>query len=81
LRYYTAHKGEIPHLLLEAGIHPYYLAPYSGDLNGIERLWKWLRERNLHSTFFQNLPELKETIWKFFCYIAGVKEQVISRVA
>jgi transposase len=78
---HTAHKGDIPQLLEDAGIHPYYLAPYSGDLNGIERLWKWLRERNLHDTFFRSLQELKQAIREFFCYIAGVKEQVISRVA
>lgn len=77
----TAHKGEIPDGLEAAGIHPFYLTPYSGDLNGIEDLWKWLRERNLHNTFFQALPEVKQAIWRFFCYIAGVKEQVISRVA
>lgn len=78
---HKAHKGDIPKLLEKAGIHPYYLAPYSGDLNGIERLWKWMRERNLHNTFFNSLTEVKQAIWKFFCYIAGVKEQVISRVA
>ncbi|MBI1927394.1 transposase [Candidatus Poribacteria bacterium] len=78
---HTAHKGEIPRWLEDVGIHPFDLSPDSGDLNGIEHLWKWLRERNLHNAFFQKLSEVKQAIWHFFCYIAGVKEQVVSRVA
>lgn len=77
---HKAHK-KIDRVLKEAKICPYYLAPYCGDLNGIERLWAWLRERNLHNVFFQNLPELKAAIREFFCYIAGVKNRVSTRVA
>lgn len=77
---HTAHKW-IDQALQQAGIRPYYLAPYCGDLNAIERLWAWLRERNLHNVFFQSLPELKAAIREFFCYIAGIKDRVIARVA
>ncbi len=77
---HAAHK-RIDKELEEAGITPYYLAPYCGDLNGIEHLWAWVRERNLHSVFFQNLEDLKAAIRQFFCYIAGVKEKVVARVA
>lgn len=64
-----------------AGIHPYYMAPACGDLNRIEYLWAWMRERNLHSIFFQTLQELKAAIREFFCYIAGRKQLVLNRVA
>lgn len=77
---HSAHK-KIDRAFREAGIHPYYLAAGCGDLNGIEHLWAWLRERNLHNVFFQSLPELKAAIREFFCYIAGVKNRVIARVA
>lgn len=77
---HSAHK-RIDRALREAGIRPYYLASGCGDLNGIERLWAWLRERNLHNVFFQSLPELMAAIREFFCYIAGVKNRVITRVA
>jgi len=40
-----------------------------------------LRRRNLHNEFFLTLPELKTAIRRFFCYIAGVKQQVIKCVA
>ena len=75
-----AHK-RLDALWEEAGIHPYFLAPYCGDLNRIERLWAWLRQRQLHNVFFQNMAELKAAIRHFFCYIAGVKDQVRAHVA
>jgi transposase len=77
---HSAHK-KLDRVFGEAGIHPYYLAAGCGDLNGIEHLWAWLRERNLHNVFFQSLPQLKADIREFFCYIAGVKDRVIARVA
>lgn len=74
------------HLKLEgefqaAGITPYYLKPRCSILNGIEHLWKWMRSRNFHNHFFQTVPELKKAVTRFFCYIAGIKAQVIQRVA
>jgi transposase len=77
---HSAHKG-LDAVWEAAGIHPYFLAPYCGDLNGIERLWAWLRQRQLHNVFFPSLPDLMAAIRHFFCYIAGVKKQVIARVA
>jgi transposase len=75
-----AHK-KLDEAFAQAGIRPYYLSPYCGDLNGIERLWAWMRGRNLHNVFFESLAALKAAIREFFCYIAGVKERVIARVA
>jgi transposase len=61
-------------------VKPYYLLPYSPDLNVIERLWKWLRERITHNFFFETLEELKKSIRNFFSYIANIKEQVALRL-
>jgi transposase len=77
---HAAHKN-LDEDFQNAGLHPYYLKPRCSELNGIEHLWKWLRRRNLHNEFFLTLPELKTAIQRFFCYIAGVKEQVIRCVA
>ncbi len=49
----------------------------SPDLNPIERLWDWLAELMIKNDFFETIPVLKKAIRHFFCYIAGVKEQVI----
>jgi transposase len=50
----------------------------SPDLNPIERIWDWLSELMIKNDFFERLNALKRAIRHFFCYIAGVKEQVIS---
>lgn len=50
----------------------------SPDLNPIERVWDWLSERMIKNDFFETEGELKKAIGHFFCYIAGIKEQVIS---
>jgi transposase len=65
----------------QARIHPHFLKPRCSKLNGIERLWKWLRTRNLHNRFFNTVEELKMAIQYFFCYISGVKSQIIRCVA
>ncbi len=49
----------------------------SPDLNPIERLWDWLAELMIKNDFFETIPTLKHAIRHFFCYIAGIKEQVI----
>lgn len=77
---HSAHKKQEA-AFKAAGIHPYYMAPACGDLNRIEYLWAWMRERNLHSVFFETLQELKTAIREFFCYIAGRKQLVLNKVA
>ena len=77
---HPAHK-KLDEDFQKVGIRLYYLKPRCSELNGIEHLWKWLRRRNLHNEFFLTLPELETAIRRFFCYIAGVKPQVIKCVA
>ena len=50
----------------------------SPDLNPIERLWDWLADLMIKNDFFERLDALKRAIRHFFCYIAGIKEQVIQ---
>jgi transposase len=50
----------------------------SPDLNPIERLWDWLTDLMIKNDFFERLDALKRSIRHFFCYIAGIKEQVLS---
>lgn len=50
----------------------------SPDLNPIERVWDWLSDRMIKDEFFETKEDLKQAIRHFFCYIAGIKSQVLS---
>jgi transposase len=50
----------------------------SPDLNPIERLWDWLSDRMIKDDFFETKADLKRAVRCFFCYIAGLKNQVLS---
>jgi len=50
----------------------------SPDLNPIERLWDWLSDLMIKNDFFERLNALQRAVRHFFCYIAGIKEQVIQ---
>jgi transposase len=50
----------------------------SPDLNPIERVWDWLSDRMIKDEFFETKEDLKQAIRHFFCYIAGIKNQVLS---
>jgi putative transposase len=50
----------------------------SPDLNPIEHLWDWLAEQRIKNEFFETIASLKQAVRRFFSYIAGVKDQVIS---
>jgi transposase len=49
----------------------------SPDLNPQEHIWDWLSELMMKNDFFETTAALKKAIRHFFCYIAGIKEQVI----
>ena len=49
---------------------------YAPELNPQERIWKCLHRVGTHNHWFATLTEQIEAIRNFFCYLAGVKEQV-----
>jgi transposase len=50
----------------------------SPELNPIERLWDWLTDLMIKNDFFERLDALKRAVRHFFCYIAGIKDQVLT---
>lgn len=44
----------------------HFLPPYSPNLNPIERLWKWMKERVLYNTYYEGFEEFKMSIMGFF---------------
>ena len=43
-----------------------FLPPYSPNLNPIERLWKWMKERIIYNTHYPGFEEFKSAIFGFF---------------
>jgi DDE superfamily endonuclease/Winged helix-turn helix len=75
----TQHQGADIEEVVRAAAGRLVLKPqpaYSPELNPQERLWKWLRHVVTHHHWFATLREHIETIYNFFRYLAGVKDQV-----
>ena len=44
----------------------HFLPPYSPNLNPIERLWKWLKERVIYNTYYEEFEEFRDAVFGFF---------------
>lgn len=44
----------------------HFLPPYSPNLNPIERLWKWMKERVIYNVYYEGFDEFKMAIMGFF---------------
>lgn len=43
----------------------HFLPPYSPNLNPIERLWKWMRERIMYNTYYESFESFRSAIIGF----------------
>lgn len=48
----------------------HFLPPYSPNLNPIERLWKWMKERVIYNTYYEHFEEFKGAIMGFFALLS-----------
>lgn len=44
----------------------HFLPPYSPNLNPIERLWKWMKERVIYNMYYPNFEEFRLSVLGFF---------------
>lgn len=44
----------------------HHLPPYSPNLNPIERLWKWMKERVIYNSYYEHFEDFKKAIFGFF---------------
>jgi transposase len=63
VRYYKNKK--VKAYLENSRIEVHYLPPYSPNLNPIERLWKWMKERVLYNTYYEKYDEFKQAVFGF----------------
>jgi transposase len=58
---------------LEASkISLHFLPPYSPNLNPIERLWKWMKERVIYNTYYEHFEDFRSAIFGFFALLSSV---------
>lgn len=51
----------------------HFLPPYSPNLNPIERLWKWMKERVVYNSYYEHFEEFKNAIIGFFALLSTLK--------
>lgn len=57
-----------------------FLPPYSPDLNLIEGLWKWLKEKVVYNVFYSSIQEIKNNVHCFLSTINNNLKEVIDRL-
>lgn len=77
-RYYR--NKEVKKYLETSKIKLCFLPPYSPNLNPIERLWKWMKERVIYNAYYQGFDEFRMGIMGFFSTLStAAPESVIGK--
>lgn len=63
-RYYR--NKAVTEYLKTSKIRLHFLPPYSPNLNPIERLWKWMKERVIYNTYYAEFEDFKLAVFGFF---------------
>lgn len=63
-RYYR--NKAVTEYLKTSKIRLRFLPPYSPNLNPIERLWKWMKERVIYNTYYPEFEDFKLAVFGFF---------------
>jgi len=62
----------VKHYLKDSKIQAHFLPPYSPNLNPIERLWKWMKQRVLYNTYYQEFEDFKHAIFGFLQSVSSL---------
>ena len=63
-------KKAVTEYLKTAKIQLHFLPPYSPNLNPIERLWKWMKERVIYNTYYREFEDFRSAVFGFFSTLA-----------
>jgi len=67
-RYYR--NKTVAEYLMTSKVRLHFLPPYSPNLNPIERLWKWMKERVVYNTYYQEFEDFKSAVFGFFATLS-----------
>lgn len=67
-RYYR-NKAVTEHLKASK-IQLHFLPVYSPNLNPIERLWKWMKERVIYNTYYPEFEDFRTAVFGFFALLS-----------
>ena len=77
-RYYR-NKAVAEHLKTSK-IQLHFLPVYSPNLNPIERLWKWMKERVIYNTYYPDFEDFRMAVFGFFALLSTLTaESVLGR--
>lgn len=71
-------NAAVTEYLRHSKVELHFLPPYSPNLNPIERLWKWMKERVIYNTYYEDFETFKAAIFGFFSLLsmAGVGSEL-----
>ncbi len=68
---------EVTKYLTTSKIRLHFLPPYSPNLNPIERLWKWMKERVIYNTYYEEFDEFRSAVFGFFGALSNLAAESI----
>ncbi|HSX14285.1 MAG TPA: IS630 family transposase [Chlamydiales bacterium] len=68
---------EVREYLKNSKIALHFLPPYSPNLNPIERLWKWMKERVIYNTYYEHFEEFKAAVLGFLAVLSTFSRESI----
>jgi len=77
-RYY--HNKALTEWLVDKRLVPVFLPPYSPNLNLMERLWKFLRQKIINPSFFRTKGPFKAAVLDFFDRLPEFGTELASRM-
>jgi len=64
-------------LKVPENIKIFFLPPYSPELNPVERLWLYIKQRILSNKIYQTIDDLEKTLCEF---INGLSKEIVKNI-
>ena len=75
-RYHYSNK--VKEFVTGSNIRLVFLPSYSPNLNLVERLWKFFKNKVLHNQYYENVDKFRKSCIKFFSNLEPYKEEIAN---